>query len=195
MIQSNESDEHLMSRYRDGDAAAFEMLYERHKSSLYRYLLRQLQDRGTAEEIFQEVWMNLINSRQRYRVKARFTTLLYRIAHNRVVDHYRSRAYRNSLLDEHSEDGVAQIQDDNTPGADQILSTTRQVERLKALISQLPHEQREAFLLHQEAGLSLELIAQVTGAAKETVKSRLRYAFTRLRAALSREQQEQRHVQ
>ncbi len=195
MIQSNETDEYLMSRYRDGDAAAFEMLYERHKSSLYRYLLRQLQDRGTAEEIFQEVWMNLINSRQRYRVKAGFTTLLYRIAHNRVVDHYRSRAYRNSLLDEHSEDGVALIQDDTTPGADQILSTTRQVERLKALISQLPHEQREAFLLHQEAGLSLELIAQITGAAKETVKSRLRYAFARLRAALFRDQQEQRHVQ
>jgi RNA polymerase sigma-70 factor (ECF subfamily) len=184
-----------MSRYRDGDAAAFEVLYARHKGGLYRYLLRQLQDRSSAEEIFQEVWMNLINSRERYRVKAKFTTLLYRIAHNRVVDHYRSRAYRNSLATEHSEAEFEPLPDDSTPGPDRVIEANRQVEKLNVLIGQLPHEQREVFLLHQEAGLSLELIAQITGNPRETVKSRLRYALTRLRTAMSGDQQESHHVQ
>ncbi len=194
MNQSNDSDEHLMSRYRDGDGVAFEMLYTRHKGALYRYLLRQLHDRGTAEEIFQDVWMNLINSRESYRVKARSTTLMYRIAHNRVVDHYRSRAYRNSLLNDNSENVMDPIPDNATSAADRILGLNRQVEKLKILISQLPHEQREVFLLHQEVGLSLKLIAQITGNPRETIKSRLRYAFSRLRAAMS-EEQESPHVQ
>ncbi len=191
MLLSNESDENLMLLYRDGTAAAFEVLYGRHKSALYRYLLRQLEDRGLAEEIFQDVWMKLIRSRERYRVKARFTTLLYRIARNRVIDHYRSRLHHNALMNETSDAGLKQQADDSTPGAEQILDTARQVERLKVLIGQLPHEQREAFLLHQEAGLSLELIAQITDTGRETVKSRLRYAFAGLRRAMSGDQREQ----
>ncbi len=185
MAENKDTDELLMSRYRDGDAAAFEMLYARHKGGLYRYLLRQLQDRGDAEEIYQEVWMNLINSRERYRVKAKFTTLLYKIAHNRVVDHYRSRRHRNSLVTEHSEAGFELLPDDSRSEPERIIEANHQVEKLKVLIGQLPYEQREVFLLHQETGMSLELIAQITDSARETVKSRLRYAFSRLRVAMS----------
>ena len=75
--------------YRDGDAGAFDALYARHKGGLYRYLLRQCREPAAAEELFQDVWMNLIRARARYTVQAKFTTYLYRLAHNRLIDHYR----------------------------------------------------------------------------------------------------------
>src|SRR5436190_18395294 len=84
-------DEDLMLAYRDGNAAAFDQLYRRHKGPLYRYLLRQCRDAAAAEELFQDVWMNLVRARAGYTVTARFSTYLYRLAHNRLIDHYRRR--------------------------------------------------------------------------------------------------------
>jgi RNA polymerase sigma-70 factor (ECF subfamily) len=84
----------LMLRYRDGDAAAFDALYNRHKDGLYRYLLGLCLDTATAEDLFQEAWGKVIAARHRYRPTARFSTYLYRVAHNCFVDHYRRRRHR-----------------------------------------------------------------------------------------------------
>ena len=104
------SDEELMLGYRDGDAAAFDVLYARHKGGVYRYLHRQCRDAAAAEELFQDVWMNLIRARAGYTVQAKFTTYLYRLAHNRLIDHYRkhSQAAVSSFedMDESAEDLV-----------------------------------------------------------------------------------------
>ena len=83
------ADESLMERYRDGDAGAFDVLYHRHKGGLYRYLLRLVKNQSLADELFQEVWSNLIRSRERYQPSAKFSTFLYQIAHHRVIDHIR----------------------------------------------------------------------------------------------------------
>ena len=83
------SDEELMLAYRDGDAGAFDTLYRRHKGPVYRYMLRQCRDAGVADELFQDVWMNLIRARESYTVQAKFTTYIYTMAHNRLIDHYR----------------------------------------------------------------------------------------------------------
>ena len=90
MGREETSDEALMLEYRDGNADAFEALYARHKGGLFRYCLRHCRERGAAEETFQDVWIRVIGARQRYEPRAKFTTWLYRIAHNRVIDHYRS---------------------------------------------------------------------------------------------------------
>src|SRR5262245_38611356 len=87
------SDEELMLLYRDGDAGAFDALYARHKGGLYRYVLRQCRSTALAEELIQDVWMNLIRARAAYTVQAKFTTYLYRLAHNRLIDHYRKHAH------------------------------------------------------------------------------------------------------
>src|SRR5213596_2422231 len=84
-------DEQLMLAYRDGDAAAFETLYARHRARLYRFVLRSVKSRATGEELFQEIWMRVIEARARYTPQARFTTWLYTIAHNHLVDHWRKR--------------------------------------------------------------------------------------------------------
>src|SRR5437762_10763275 len=87
------SDEDLMLAYGAGDAASFDALYARHKGGVYRYLLRQLRNAGTADELFQDVWMNAIRVRASYVPTARFTTWLYTLAHNRLVDHWRSNSH------------------------------------------------------------------------------------------------------
>jgi len=73
-MDAGSSDEELMMRFAGGDAAAFDVLYARHRGGVFRYLLRQCQNRATAEELFQDVWMNLVHARSRYQVQAKFAT-------------------------------------------------------------------------------------------------------------------------
>ncbi|HCB15362.1 MAG TPA: RNA polymerase sigma factor [Gammaproteobacteria bacterium] len=179
-----DADELLMLRYREGDASAFTRLYARHKGPLYRYLLRQCGQPATAEELFQDVWLKLIAARTGYTVQARFMTWLYRIAHNRLIDYYRAsnRGLPVSYAGDCPEwvDVPAPLEEQPEHQDDR----RRQAERLLVLLAELPEAQREAVLLKEEAGLSLEEIAQVTGTGRETVKSRLRYALARLRRGL-----------
>lgn len=180
------TDEDLMMAYRDGDSRAFEDLYQRHKGPVYRYLLRQCRIAAIAEELFQDVWMSLIKARERYEPRAKFTTYLYRIAHNHLIDHYRRQSSGVPLsytedLDDLSSDAshCGTLQE---PAHD--LDTRRQVKQLLTLIENLPDAQREVFLLRAESGLSLEEIAVATGVNLETAKSRLRYAMAKLRTGM-----------
>jgi len=177
-----DSDEDLMCRYRDGDAGAFERLYLKHKGGLFRYFLRQCSDRAIAEELYQDVWMRVINSRDRYEVTAKFTTWVYRIAHNRLIDFYRqsSRQVQQSFDDEEAPDTHA---DPASLDPTHLVAISRDGQRLMAVVAELPAPQQEAFLLRQEGGLSLEEIAEATGVNRETAKSRLRYAMSKIRRA------------
>jgi len=179
------SNEALMLSYRDGDAGAFDVLYARHKGGVYRYLLRQCRDAATAEELFQDVWMNLIRARAGYTVQAKFTTYLYRLAHNRLIDHYRRNGHVALVsFDDEDREEIAELPDERERPADDALDARRQAGRLLELIAELPDAQREAFLLQQEGGMSVGEIAQATGVNRETAKSRLRYAMARLRQGM-----------
>jgi RNA polymerase sigma-70 factor, ECF subfamily len=177
------SDEELMVAYRGGDVRAFDVLYTRHKNALYRYLLRQCHTAAVAEELFQEAWLSLIRARERYEARAKFTTYLYRLAHSRLIDYYRRRAagVPLSYAGEADDPLLERLPDSTQRPPDDALDARRQVQRLLALVEQLPAAQREAFLLREEAGLALEEIAEATGVNLETAKSRLRYALAKLR--------------
>ena len=172
-----------MLDYRDGAAAAFEALYARHKAALFRFVLRSVRERGQAEELHQDIWMRVIEARARYEPQARFTTWLYTIAHNRIVDHWRRSGLRVVSLDD---DAAPVDEPEGNPGLNpERQAQARQgLERLAQAIAELPPAQREAFLLREEGGLSVEEIAAATGTNPEAAKSRLRYAMTKLRAAL-----------
>lgn len=166
-----------MLAYRDGDAGAFETLYGRHRARLYRFVLRSVKERGLAEELFQDVWMRVIEARSRYAPTARFTTWLYSIAHNRVVDHWRRKGLSVVSLD----DDVPVASADNP---ERQAEARQDLQRFAKALEALPPAQREAFLMHQEAGMSVAQIAQATGAGEEAAKSRLRYAMAKLKAAV-----------
>ncbi len=177
------SDENLMLSYKQGDAAAFEVLYERHKGGVFRYLLAKCHQQAIAEELFQDVWMKLITARDRYEVRSKFTTYLYQLAHNHFIDYYRKTRTDVFQQKDHDED-IEQKAASDQKRPDEQLEIQRQIETLSELIDNLPDEQREAFMLREEAGLTVAEIAEVTGVNAETAKSRLRYAVKKLRAGL-----------
>jgi len=182
-----DSDEQLMERYRDGDAGAFDLLYRRHKGGLFRYLFRLCQQQSLAEELFQDVWSNIIRSRAQYRPTAKFTTFLYQVAHNRLVDYLRRSpgvVIPLFAADEDDDPPEEKIPAQSTAQPEVQLDRKRLAEELAKRIDDLPAMQREAFLLREEGGLSLEEIAHATGVPPETAKSRLRYAVAKLREGL-----------
>lgn len=180
-MNDTRSDDTLMLAYRDGDAAAFEVLYGRYRKSLYRYFYYALRgDRSLADDLYQDVWSRIIDSKERYRRGAGFRRYLFRIAHNRLVDHWR-RAGRQS---EQAEENLERFPDCASGTPETETERDQQCQTLMNALAQLPQDQREAFLLQQEAGLTLLQIAQRTEVGRETVKSRLRYAVNKLRAQL-----------
>jgi RNA polymerase sigma-70 factor (ECF subfamily) len=187
---ARDTDEALMLAYAAGRAAAFDKLYARHKGGVYRYLLRHCGNAGTADELFQDVWLNAVRARANYAVTAKFTTWLYTLAHHRLVDHWRAagQAKLASIDDDGdpaTRDAVAALPGSARDQPDARLDTRQLGERLRTALSLLPPAQRDAFLLQQEGGLSLAEIAELTGVGMETVKSRLRYAIEKLRGELS----------
>jgi RNA polymerase sigma-70 factor (ECF subfamily) len=185
------ADEELMLAYAGGDTAAFETLYDRHEAAVYRFLLRSVGIRATAEELLQEVWLTVVRNAARYRPQAGFRTWLYRIARTRLIDHWRARDPElvvsldapvggdpdscNLLLGE-----TIECAESHQPHV-QALARAQALAYLAA-VEALPPAQREVFLLHAEGELTLSQIADVTGAGFETAKSRLRYALDKLRA-------------
>lgn len=177
------SDEQLMLAYGAGDVAAFEQLYQRHRGKLYRFLARQLHGNGAlADEMFQDVWQRVVSARQSWKPEALFTTWLYRIAHNRLADHWRALQHRPPAPDD-ADERTERVPDQDTP--ERHLSEFEERRRLHLALEELPAEQREVVLLRLEQDLSLEEIGEVTGVGRETVKSRLRYAMDKLRARLN----------
>ncbi|MFO1413772.1 MAG: RNA polymerase sigma factor [Burkholderiales bacterium] len=188
-MREDDSDEALMQAYGAGTAAAFDTLYARHKGGVYRYLLRHCRDAGVADELFQDVWMNAIRVRTSYTPTAKFTTWLYTLAHNRLVDHWRATGRVRLVSVDDDADGeaasvVEQLPADATHEPQARAASRELGAQLSAALAALPAEQRDAFLLQYEGGLSLAEIAETTGVGMETAKSRLRYALTKLRDAL-----------
>ena len=186
MTVTGESDETLMGRYGRGDAAAFELLYRRHEMRIWRYLVRNVGNRATADELMQEVWFAVARDAARYEPTARFTSWLFTIAHNRMIDSIRTSRRQLSLetLGYESESVVRQLTADPCSGPLAAAVARDQAGALLHALEQLPVEQREAFLLQVEGDLSVEEIAEITDTSFETTKSRLRYARTKLRELL-----------
>ncbi len=181
---TDDSDETLMLAYARGNAAAFDTLYTRHKGGLFRYLLRHTRNRAVADDLFQECWGKLIDTRARYEVRAKFQTFLYTIAHHCFIDHCRRSAARPGHSPVVNDDGEPDWRAPDEERPDHRAHQDEVRVRLRAALAALPNDQRDAFLLYEESGLSLDDIANVTGVGRETVKSRLRYATAKLREAM-----------
>jgi RNA polymerase sigma-70 factor (ECF subfamily) len=181
---SDRPDEELMAAYRAGDAAAFDALYARHRGGVFRYFRRHTGNAALAEELYQDVWMRLIDARGRYEPQAKFTTWLYTIAHNRLMDHFRAAGRATFVTADDPEDDPLDDLPAPDPRPEEVIARKQDAQRLLAALDALPAAQREAFVLQQEGELSVEEIAQATGVTRETAKSRLRYALAKLRASL-----------
>lgn len=180
--QAPPGDDALMQAWVAGDVAAFETLYRRHRDKLYRFLVRQLRNSALADEVFQDIWQRVIAARADWTPDALFTTWLYRIAHNRLADHWRAAQHRPPPPED-ADLRTARIVDPDSP--ERQLSQFEQRRQLQLALAALPDEQREVVLLRLEQELTLEEIGTITGVGRETVKSRLRYAMDKLRTLLN----------
>ncbi|MFM9835196.1 MAG: sigma-70 family RNA polymerase sigma factor [Methylophilaceae bacterium] len=185
-------DDELMRQYCVGDVAAFQRLYARHEKPLYRYVRRVLgaAEQAHAEDVFQDVWERMIDARESWTVRADagFKTWLFTLAHHRAVDVLR-RSGREISADEGwlDEDGESAWQLWPAPVAEQPEQQAfwrKAGQQLLECLESLPMQQRAAFLLHHDEHLSLDEMSKVLNAEFETVKSRLRYALSKLKTCM-----------
>jgi len=190
------SDEALMLAFQRGDGGAFDVVYERHKNRLLRFVLGLGRSSGLtvtmAEELAQDTWLSIIDRIEQYSPSAKFTTYLFTVARNGWIDWFRKRQVRRDInvsldvaLGGELEEGshVAASANSHVSPEGATMETHVEFQRLLLAIDLLPEVQREVYLMKEE-GFSLKEIATCIQQPPETVKSRLRYARNRLRSTL-----------
>ena len=187
-------DERLMLDHAAGNEAAFEELVRRHQRGVLNYIYRLVNNRQTADELTQEVFLALVKNAQRYQPTAKFTTYLYRIASNMVSKEWLRRKRRPMLLSLSSRfsrnDNEAEEYCPLDHVGDARANLTEAVQRkeiseaVNKALSELPEHQREAFVLRRFSDVPYEEIAQIVNAPVGTVKSRVVRAERALRPLL-----------
>jgi RNA polymerase sigma-70 factor (ECF subfamily) len=193
-VDSDNTDDELMRAFAAGDAAAFDMLYQRHQAALYRFVRRLLGSRAAlqVDEVFQDTWLRAIEARAKWQPQgATFRTWLFTLAHNRAIDCLRKTGREVSLDAGQAEDDTPPFEPDTTawqawpaPAAEDILFWRAAGQKLLVCLEGLSPAQRAAFLLHHEDGLSVDELARALETGFETAKTRLRYAMSKLRLCM-----------
>ena len=167
-----------------GDPDAVSALIGRYQHRLYRFLIRLIQDSATAEDLFQQTWIRVLEKIGSYDARRNFEAWLFAIARNLAIDQLRRR--RAFSLDEPDDSGEAPL-DRLTAGGRSALEQLLDFERgamLAAAIGELPAIHREVLTLRFEEDMKLEQISEVAGVPLSTVKSRLHRALESLRVRL-----------
>lgn len=174
-------DQDLVNRLRRGDLPAFEDLYQRHSGKLYNVAFRMLGSAADAEDLLQDVFLQVHKRIDSYRGEAALGTWLYRMAVNACLDHLRSRQGRQQKATDFFEDGNLE-----EPVASRSWQPDRALDRLdlEAAIDRLPPSYRMAFVLHDVDGHEHHEIAEMLGISTGTSKSLLHKARLRLRTFL-----------
>jgi RNA polymerase sigma-70 factor (ECF subfamily) len=195
-VDGEPSDEELLSAYRGGDVRAFETLLARYEKPIWSFLRRFVRDAEAAEDLLQEVFLRVVRDAQEanaaWKGQSKFSTWLYTIARNLCID----RARRSAVRGADSIDGPTDGEPETTttlherlaapgPGTEAVVAGREAGRRIDRAIAELPDDQREVFLMREVMELPFAEIASVVGVSEPTVKSRMRYALEKLRAALA----------
>jgi RNA polymerase sigma-70 factor (ECF subfamily) len=177
----------LMLAFQQGDEGAFRTLYERHARAMFAFCHHLVRNTARAEELAQDVFVNLYRARDRYRPTARFKTFLYRVASNHCLNELRrgEHAARRAAA---GADGDAADPDSYPSGAagpEEVAQANALESAVQALLARLPEKQRAALVLCRFEGLSYEEIAQVLETTVSAVKSLVHRATVAAAEALA----------
>jgi RNA polymerase sigma-70 factor, ECF subfamily len=172
-------DEELLQRYRAGEVGGFNELMERYRRPLFSVIWRMVHDRNEAEDIFQETFFRVLKHHQRFDAERKFSTWLYTIATNLCRD-FQRRQGRSPMT---SCDAVPEAETECSSESEVFSNEVSA--KLERALERLSPEQREVFLLREQAGLSFKEIAAVTHGNLNTVLGRMHLALKKLREELS----------
>ena len=182
MCVQNISDQQLVSAFLSGDSLSIEHLILRHKDKVFGYILSKVKDVDLANDIFQDVFIKVINklNEGRYNEEGKFIAWVMRISHNMVIDHFRKNARVKMIrpTDEFNIFDVICGQEDCT---EDLMVQAQVVKELKTLITYLSAEQREVLEMRFYADMTFKEIAHECNISINTALGRMRYALINLR--------------
>jgi RNA polymerase sigma-70 factor (ECF subfamily) len=182
-----EPDAELMLRVKEGDAASFALLLEKHRAPLIHFIYRMVLNQAIAEELAQEVFLRVYRARSSYEPTAKFTTWLFRIAMHLALNCLRDgRSERcQESLDQDSPEALGRQVADRRPTVEQDLVYDVKLEEVRHAIQGLPEKQRAAVLMHKYEEMEYSQIARVLICSESAVKSLLFRAYETLRGRLA----------
>jgi RNA polymerase sigma-70 factor (ECF subfamily) len=167
-----------------GNLAAFEMIYSRYHRRTYGLCLRMTGSQTEAEDLTQEVFIQLFRKIGSFRGDSAFSTWLHRLTVNQVLMHFRRRSVKNERTSEDGEMPEQTVRGSADPGKMQVIDRIA----LKNAVAQLPNGYRNVFLLHDVEGFEHEEVARIMGISVGTSKSQLHKARLKLRGLLIKRQ-------
>jgi RNA polymerase sigma-70 factor (ECF subfamily) len=183
------SDTELIRSFQDGDTRAFEVLTNRYKDRVFSSILFFVKDSYLAEDLFQDVFIKIIDTLQnkRYTEEGKFLPWALRIAHNLCVDYFR-KVKRTPTIKTSDDKDIFEIIHLSEDAPDTKMMQSQSHERVRLMLDLLPEEQREIIILRHYANLSFKEIAQITNCSINTALGRMRYGLINLRKMIIEKQ-------
>ncbi|MFN3952283.1 MAG: RNA polymerase sigma factor [Thermaurantimonas sp.] len=188
MAYQDLTDHQLIEKYIAGDESAFASLLARHEKKVYQYILSKVKDESLADDLFQDVFIKVINTLKlgRYTEEGKFIHWVLRISHNYVIDYFRKSNRVTFVSQTHDQKSIfSRIKASVPSWESQVISEQTEID-LKKLISMLPEEQRHVLEMRIYEDLSFREIAEVTSVSINTALGRMRYALINLRKLIEK---------
>jgi RNA polymerase sigma-70 factor (ECF subfamily) len=181
-LLSKLSDNELINLFNAGNVSAFEALVLRHKDKLYTSIFFLVKDKFLAEDIFQDVFIRIIDTIKggRYTEEGKFLPWAMRIAHNLCVDHFR-KVKRTPTIKNSDDQDIFEVLNFTEESAEDKMMKKQSHNRVRDMLDQLPEDQREVIILRHYADMSFKEIAEVTNCSINTALGRMRYGLINLR--------------
>ena len=186
---NNLTDQQLIHLYMEGDADALATIIVRYKDKIYTSIYLLVKDKYLAEDIFQDVFIRVIDTLKggRYTDEGKFLPWAMRIAHNMCVDHFR-KVKRSPTIKTSDDRDIFEVLNFSEPGADQRMMSGQSHDRVRKMVDMLPEDQREVIILRHYADLSFKEIADLTKCSINTALGRMRYGLINLRKMMTEKQ-------
>jgi RNA polymerase sigma factor (sigma-70 family) len=183
------SDQQLIRLFADGNSLALETLVMRYKDKIYTSIFLLIKDKYLAEDIFQDVFIRVIDTLRsgRYTDEGKFLPWAMRIAHNLCVDHFR-RVRRTPVIKTSDDRDIFEVLHFSEEGADKKMMQRQSHDRVRKMLDKLPEEQREVIVLRHYGELSFKEIAEHTNCSINTALGRMRYGLINLRKMMAEKQ-------
>lgn len=181
------SDDQLVALYVSGTDEAFDALLERHKDRLYSYIYFIVRNADVADDLFQETFMKAIITLQekRYAANGKFGAWLTRIAHNLIIDQFRTERNENTISNDESDTELFESSDLTDRSLEMELVNEQTLKDVRRLMDHLPAAQREVVFMRYYQNLSFKEISETTGVSINTALGRMRYAILNMRRMAS----------